>query len=93
MRFNNVVGCAVDMLLLGAVATFLPFVVAGFAVFTVESASCDGSAPIVLRSLRMKKLKQAKVHTLSMNARVRLNPNLISFELSIVDPTMAPMYL
>jgi hypothetical protein len=28
-----------------------------------------------------------------MNARVRLNPNLISFELSIVDPTMAPMYL
>ena len=41
----------------------------------------------------MKKLKQAKVHTVRTNARVRFNPHLIKVVLSSVDPTMAPMYL
>lgn len=89
MRLNNDVCSRVDMLLIGPVASFL--IVAGFVVFTVESAICVGSAPIVWRNLRMKKLKQAKVHTVRTNASVRLKPHLISLELSIVDPTMAPM--
>jgi hypothetical protein len=77
------------MFLLSAVPSFPR--IAGFVVMTVGSASCDGSAPIVWRNLRMKKLRQAKVHTVRINARERLNPHLISLELSIVDPTMAPM--